>query len=86
MSDEKNENEAEIYEIQIIFYEINKQICKSEEVVHKIKYILQKDKESLYNVVNIFTETLKFRKFSENAAIHKLRLKIQLTEQKHLNL
>ena len=54
MSDEKDKNEAEIHETQIIFYKIDKQICKSEEVVHKIKYILWKNKESLCNVVDTF--------------------------------
>ena len=82
----KNEDEAEIYKIQIIFHETDKQIHKSEEVVHKIKYILQKSKESLCNVVNTLIKTLRLRKFSENIIICKLRLKIQLTEQEHLNL
>ena len=31
-------------------------------------------------------KTLKFKKFSENAAICELKLKIQLAEQEHLNL
>ena len=86
MFNKEDKNEAEIHEMQIISYEINKQICKSEEVVCKIKYILQKSKESLHDVVNTFMKTLKPEKFSENAAIHKLRLKIQLAEQEHLNL
>ena len=36
----KDKNKAEICKIQIIFYKINEQICKSEEVVHEIKYTL----------------------------------------------
>ena len=86
MFNKKDKNETKIHKIQIISYEINKQICKSEEVVCKIKYTLQKNKESLHNVVDIFTETLKSKKFSENAVICKLRLKIQLMKQEHLNL
>ena len=86
MFDEKDENETEIHKIQIISYKINEQICESEKVVCKIKYTLWKSKESLHNVINIFTETLKSEKFSENIMICELRLKIQLTEQKHLNL
>ena len=40
MFNKKDENEAEVCETQIIFHKINKQICKSEEVIYKIKYIL----------------------------------------------
>ena len=40
MFNEKDKNEAEIHETQIISCEINKQIHKSEEVVYKIKYTL----------------------------------------------
>ena len=40
MFNEKDKNKIKIHKIQIISCEINKQICKSEEVVHKIKYIL----------------------------------------------
>ena len=86
MFNKKDKNEAEIHKTQIISYKINEQICESEEVVHKIKYILQKSKESLHNVVDTFTKTLKLRKFSESTVIHKLKLKIQLAEQEHLNL
>ena len=82
----KNKNEAEICKTQIISCKIDKQICESEEVVYEIKYTSQKSKESLYNVINTFMKTLKFREFSENAAIHELRLKIQLAKQEHLNL
>ena len=86
MFNEKNKDEAEVCKTQIIFYKINEQICESEEVVHKIKYTLQKSKKSLHNVVDTFMKTLKSEKFSENTVIHELRLKIQLTEQEHLNL
>ena len=86
MFNEEDKNEAEVYKIQIIFYEINEQICESEKVVYEIKYTLWKNKESLHNVVNTLMKTLKSKKFSENAVICKLRLKIQLTEQEHLNL
>ena len=82
----KNKNESKICKIQIIFYEINKQICESKEVNYKIKYTLQKNKDFFCKKVDTFMKTLKFRKFSENFIIHKLKLKIQLTEQKHLNL
>ena len=86
MFNKKDENEAEVHKTQIISCEINEQIHKSEEVVHKIKYTLQKNKEFLCNVVDTFTETLKLKEFSENAVIHELKLKIQLAEQEHLNL
>ena len=86
MFNEKNKNETEICKIQIISCKINEQICKSKEVVCKIKYTLQKNKKSLCNVVDTFMKTLKSKKFSENAVIHKLRLKIQLVKQEHLNL
>ena len=86
MFNEKDENKTKIHKTQIISYKIDEQICESEEVVCEIKYILQKNKEFLCNVVNTLTETLKFRKFSKNAAICKLRLKIQLMKQEHLNL
>ena len=52
MFNEKDKNEAKIHETQIISYEIDKQICESEEVVHKIKYTLQKSKEFLHDVIN----------------------------------
>ena len=86
MSDKKDENEAEIHKTQIIFCEINEQICESEKVVCKIKYILWKNKELLCDIVDTFMKTLKSEKFSENVTIHKLKLKIQLAEQEHLNL
>ena len=86
MFNEKDENKTEVHKTQIISYKINEQICESEEVVHKIKYISQKNKESFHDVVDTLIKTLKFRKFSENTAICELRLKIQLTEQEHLNL
>ena len=86
MFNEKDKNKAEVHKMQIIFCEINKQIHKSEEVVHEIKYTSQKSKESLCNVIDTFMKTLKFRKFSENITIHELKLKIQLAEQEHLNL
>ena len=86
MFNKKNKNEAEVCEMQIISCEINEQIHESEEVVCEIKYTLQKSKESLHDVVNTLIKTLKFKKFSENAVICELRLKIQLTEQEHLNL
>ena len=86
MFNKKDENKTEIHKTQIISHKINKQIHKFEKVIYKIKYTLQKNKESLHNVVNIFMKTLKFREFSKNTAIYKLRLKIQLIEQEHLNL
>ena len=86
MFNKKDKNKAEVHETQIISYEINKQICESEKVIYKIKYTLQKSKESLCDVVDIFMKTLKSKKFSENTAIHKLRLKIQLIKQEYLNL
>ena len=82
----KDKNKAEVHKMQIISHKINKQICKSEEIVYKIKYTLQKNKEFLCNVVDTFIKTLKLRKFSKNTVICELKLRIQLTEQKHLNL
>ena len=86
MFNEKNKNKTEIHKMQIIFYKINEQICESEKIVCKIKYILWKSKESLCDVVNIFIKTQKFRKFSENTVICELKLKIQLVKQEYLNL
>ena len=40
MFNEKDKNETEVHKTQIIFYETDKQICESEEVVCKIKYTL----------------------------------------------
>ena len=86
MFNEKDKNEMKVCRTQIIFYKINKLICKSEKVDYKIKYTSQKSKEFLCKKVNTFMKTSELQKFSENAAIHELKLKIQLAEQEHLNL
>ena len=60
MFNEKDKNEMKIHKMQIIFCKINKLTHESEKIDLKIKYNLQKNKESLHKKVNIFTKTSEF--------------------------
>ena len=53
----KDKNKAKVHETQIISCKINESICKSEKADYKIKYILQKNKESLHKKINTFIKT-----------------------------
>ena len=62
---EEDKNEAEVCKTQIISCETDKQIHKPGEVVHKVRYTLQKGKESLHKEVDTFMETPEPQEFSE---------------------
>ena len=86
VSDEEDEDEAEVRGTQTISHETDEPTREPGKVGREVRYTSRKGKESLREEVDTSTETPEPRESSENAAIRELRLKIQLAEQEHLNL